>query len=306
MRRYLARRLANAALTLLGVSLAVFLLLRAIPGDPARMMLPEGTPEEDVARLRVLLGLDRPLPVQYLLFLRDAARGDFGESIQHQAPAIALVGERLPATVELSLAALALALGVAIPAGIVAAVYRQTAYDHLATLAALAGQSIPHFWLGIMLILGFSVQLGWLPTSGRDGPGHLVLPTITLAAFMMALFARLTRSGMLEVLRADYVRTARAKGAREERVVIGHALKNAAIPLVTVVGLQFGALLGGAVVTETVFAWPGVGKLVIDAIHRRDYPVVQAVLLVSAALFIAINLLVDLAYAALDPRIRYE
>jgi len=306
MRTYIVRRLFHSLLTLFGITLFTFVLLRMVPGDPARLILPENAPQSEVLRMRTLMGLEEPLYVQYYIYMRDLARADFGMSFQYDVPAIELVLERLPQTIRLSLSAIALTLVVAVPAGILAAVRRQTLFDFGAMLAAIFGQSIPNFWLGLMLILVFSVGMGWLPVSGATTWQHYILPTITLAAYLMALVARLTRSSMLEVLRQDYVRTAHAKGLAQRVVLLRHALKNAAIPIVTVVGMQIGGLLGGAVVTETIFNWPGIGKLVIEAIWRRDYPIVQAVLLFSAFAFVAINVFVDLLYTYLDPRIRYQ
>src|SRR5216683_1525077 len=275
MRAYVLRRVGQSALTLLGVAVLVFVILRILPGDPARMLLPDGAPESAVEELNRHLGLREPLPVQYLIFLRSVFRGDFGQSFQYRAPALQVVLERLPATVQL-------------------------------TVLAVLGQSLPNFWLGIMLILLFGVALRWLPTSGFAGWTSLVLPGVTLAAFPTALVARLTRSSMLEILHRDFIRTGRAKGLTERSVVLWHALRNAAIPVLTVIGLQIGALLGGAVITESVFAWPGMGKLIVDAIFFRDFPVVQTVLILSATVFVVINLLVDLLYTVLDPRIRYS
>ncbi len=306
MKRYLVRRLIHSVLTVIGITLFTFVLLRLVPGDPARLILPENAPQTDVLQMRKLLGLNEPLHVQYFLYLRDLVRGDFGTSFQYSVPAIELVLERLPQTIRLSLAAMALTLVVAVPAGILAAARRKTLFDIGAMLGAIFGQSVPNFWLGLMLILVFSVNRRWLPVSGASTWWHYVLPTITLAAYLMALVARLTRSSMLEVLRQDYVRTAHAKGVPRLRVLWRHALKNTLIPLVTVIGMQIGTLLGGAVVTETIFNWPGIGKLVIEAIWRRDYPIVQAVLLLSAFAFVAVNLIVDLLYTYLDPRIRYS
>jgi ABC-type dipeptide/oligopeptide/nickel transport system permease component len=306
MRTYILRRLAQSALTLLGVSVLVFVILRVLPGDPARMLLPDGAPESAVAELNRQLGLREPLIVQYGLFLRSVARGDFGQSFQYRAPALRVVLERLPATVQLTLAAMLVTIAVGVSLGIFTAVHRGTRYDVAGTIVAVLGQSLPNFWLGIMLILLFGVALRWLPTSGFAGWASLVLPTITLAAFPTALVARLTRSSMLEILNRDYIRTGRAKGLAEQTVVLRHALRNAAIPVLTVIGLQIGALLGGAVITESVFAWPGMGKLIVDAIFFRDFPVVQTVLILSATVFVAINLLVDLLYTVIDPRIRYS
>jgi peptide/nickel transport system permease protein len=306
MRVYVLRRIAQSAVTLLGVSVLVFVILRVLPGDPARMLLPDGAPESAVRELNRQLGLEKPLLVQYGLFLQSVVHGDFGQSFQYRAPALAVVLERLPATIHLTLAAMVLTIVLGVSLGILAAVRRGTRYDVLGMIFAVLGQSVPNFWLGIMLILFFGVALRWLPTSGFTGWTSLVLPGLTLAAFPTALVARLTRSSMLEILHRDFIRTGRAKGLTERRVVLRHALKNAAIPVLTVLGLQIGALLGGAVITESVFAWPGMGKLIVDAIFFRDFPVVQTVLILSATVFVAINLIVDLLYTVLDPRIRYS
>jgi len=305
MRTYVLRRLAQSALTLLGVSVLVFVILRVLPGDPARMLLPDGAPESAVAELNRQLGLREPLVVQYGLFLASVARGDFGQSFQYRAPALRVVLERLPATVQLTLAAMLITVACGVSLGIFTAVRRGTRYDVAGTIVAVLGQSLPNFWLGIMLILLFGVALRWLPTSGFAGWTSLVLPAVTLAAFPTALVARLTRSSMLEILNRDYIRTGRAKGLAERSVVFRHALRNAAIPVLTVIGLQIGALLGGAVITESIFAWPGMGKLIVDAIFFRDFPVVQTVLILSATVFVVINLAVDLLYTVIDPRIRY-
>jgi ABC-type dipeptide/oligopeptide/nickel transport system permease component len=285
------------------VSTVVFIVMR-LSGDPVPLLLPPDAPRSEYARVARELGTDRPLPVQYGVFLGNALRGDFGRSIHFRQPAAEVVLGYLPATAQLGLTAFALALVVAIPIGIVSAVRRNSAIDQLTMAIALVGQSAPTFFVGILLILLLSLKAGWLPTSGRGDWTHLVLPALTLGAFAMASIARLTRSALLEVLRADYVRTARAKGLRERVVVIKHALRNAAIPIVTITALQFGTLLGGAVVTETVFAWPGIGRLAIQSIYNRDYPVVQCVVFLSALLFIVINLTVELIYGVLDPRIR--
>jgi ABC-type dipeptide/oligopeptide/nickel transport system permease component len=250
------------------------------------------------------MGFDDPLPVQYWRFLRGAVRGDFGNSLRHDEPALPLVWQRLPATIELTAFALGIALLLAIPVGIVSAVFRNTPIDYASTTFALVGQAMPTFWLGIMFILVFSVALQLLPSSGRGTWRHLLLPALTLGLFTTARIMRLTRSGMLEVLGQDYVRTARAKGANERGVVWKHALKNAGIPVVTIVGLELGTLLGGAVITETIFAWPGVGRLSVQAIYNRDYPLVQAAVFVLASTFVVINLAVDVLYTYLDPRIR--
>ena len=306
MKAYVLRRLWQSALTLVGVSVLVFVILRVVPGDPAKMLLPDGAPQSAVDELNRQLGLHEPLHVQYGLFLRSVFRGDFGQSFQYRAPALQVVVERLAATVQLALAALLITVGVGVSLGIVAAVRRGTGYDYASTVLAVLGQSLPNFWLGIMLILLFGVALRWLPTSGFESWRHLILPAVTLAAFPMALVARLTRSSMLEILGRDFIRTGRAKGLAERAVILRHALRNAAVPLLTVLGLQIGTLLGGAVITESVFAWPGMGKLVVDAIFFRDFPVVQTVLILSATIFVVINLLVDLLYTVIDPRIRYS
>ncbi len=299
---YLLRRLGQSVLVLLGVSVIVFGLLH-LTGDPTRLLLPLEAREEDVRQLRALLGLDDPLGVQYLRFLSRAVRGDFGVSFKHQVPALTLIFQTLPATLELTAAGLALALVVAVPAGIVAALRRNSLIDAVCSVCVLLGQAMPVYWLGLLLILVFAVKLGWLPAAGRDGLASLVLPAFALGAFSMARIARMARSGMLEVLAQDYVRTARAVGVRNFLVTYKYALKNAAIPLVTIVGLEFGVLLGGAVITETIFAWPGVGRLAVDAIFSRDYPLVQAIVAMLATLFVVINLVMDMVYTYLDPRI---
>jgi len=305
VRSYLLRRLWQSALTLVGVSLLVFVILRVIPGDPAKMLLPEGAPQSAIEELNRELGLREPIWVQYGIFLRSVVRGDFGQSFQYRAPALRVVVERLPATIQLALTAMVLTVLFGVSIGVLAAVRRGTGYDYAGTVIAVLGQSLPNFWLGIMLVLLFGVTLRWLPTSGFEGWQYLVLPSITLAAFPTALVARLTRSSLLEILSQEYIRTGRAKGLAEPAVILRHALRNATIPLLTLIGLQIGTLLGGAVITESIFAWPGMGKLVVDAIFFRDFPVVQTVLILSATLFVAINLLVDVLYTVLDPRIRY-
>src|SRR5262245_38781186 len=306
MRAYVLRRLGQSALTLIGVSLFVFVILRVLPGDPAKMLLPDGAPQSAVDELNRQLGLREPFHIQYGLFVRSVFAGDFGQSFQYRAPALRVVVERLPATIQLTLAAMILTVAFGVSIGIIAAVRRGTGYDYAGTVLAVLGQSLPNFWLGIMLILLFGVALRWLPTSGFEGWRHLILPGVTLAAFPTALVARLTRSSMLEILNREFVRTGRAKGLGEGRVVLHHALKNAAIPVLTVIGLQIGTLLGGAVITESVFAWPGMGKLIVDAIFFRDFPVVQTVLIFAATVFVVINLVVDLLYTVIDPRIRYS
>jgi peptide/nickel transport system permease protein len=305
MTRYVARRFTEAVLVVLGVLLLVFVILQ-LTGDPARLMLPPEATLEDIERLRRQMGFDRPLPVQFVRFLAGAVRGDFGSSLRYRdQPALDVVLERLPATLELAGATLAWSIPMAFLLGFVSAVRRATFHEGLAMLGALLGQSMPTFWLGLMLILVFAVELGWFPSSGRGGLAHVVLPALTLGGFFMARLTRLVRSGLLEVLGQDYVRTARAKGLGEAAVVTRHALKNAAIPIVTIIGLDIGTVLGGAVITETVFAWPGVGRLAIDSIAVRDFPVVQADVFIIAVAFVGINFVVDVVYTWLDPRIRF-
>ncbi len=290
-------------LVLFGVSCVVFFILH-LTGDPALVLLPPDASAEDIHRFREAMGFNDPVLVQYGRFLAGALRGDFGQSVRHGESAFSLVLERMPATFELAGAALLVALGLALPAGIVSAVRRNTMIDYVSTVTALLGQSMPTFWLGIMLILVFSVWLNLLPSSGRGSFEHLIMPAVTLGLFTTARIMRLTRSGMLEVLSQDYIRTARAKGVSGPPVIWKHALKNAAIPIVTIVGIELGTLLGGAVITETIFAWPGVGRLSVQAIYNRDYPVVQAAVFLLASTFVLVNLVVDVVYTYLDPRIR--
>jgi ABC-type dipeptide/oligopeptide/nickel transport system permease component len=300
---FLGQRLFRALIAMWLVSTVVFVVMR-LSGDPVPLLLPPDAPRSEYARVARELGLDQPLPVQYAVFLRNVLRADFGRSIHFREPAWRVVMGYLPATAELGLTAFGLALLVAVPVGLLSAVKRNSPLDHTAMGVALVGQSAPTFFLGILFILLFSLKANWFPTSGRGGWEHLVLPALTLGAFAMASIARLTRSAVLEVLRQDYVRTARAKGLSELAVVVKHTLKNAALPVVTITALQFGTLLGGAVVTETVFAWPGIGRLAIQSIYNRDYPVVQCTVFLSAVAFIVINFTVELFYGLLDPRIR--
>ncbi|OFW03697.1 MAG: glutathione ABC transporter permease GsiC [Acidobacteria bacterium RIFCSPLOWO2_02_FULL_68_18] len=306
MLRYLVRRLALTIPVLLGVATLVFALIHLIPGDPAQAMLGETAAEEDVEALRRRLGLDRPLLEQYGAFLRGLAHGDLGTSLRTNEPVAKAILDRIPATLELAAAAMTVAIGVAIPLGIVAAVGRGTLVDHAATTLALTGISIPNFWLGPLLAIVFAVELGWLPVSGRGTLAHLVLPAISLGAALAAILARMTRASLLEELREPYVLAARARGASRARAVLRHAFRNSLIPVVTLVGLQFGAVLTGAVITETIFAWPGIGRLLIQSIGFRDYPVVQGCILFIAATYVGVNLLTDVVYGVLDPRIRYE
>ncbi|MBI1958402.1 MAG: ABC transporter permease [Candidatus Rokubacteria bacterium] len=300
---FIGYRLFRALITLWIVSTVVFVVMR-LSGDPVPLLLPPDAPRSEIFRVRAELGLDRPLPVQYGVFLGNILRGDFGRSIHFREPASRVVMGYLPATLELGLTAFLFAVVVAVPVGLLSAVRRNTFLDHATMGVALVGQSAPTFFIGILFILLLSLKGGWFPTSGRGTWAHLALPALTLALFTMASVARLTRSAVLEVLRADYIRTARAKGLAELLVVAKHTFKNAAIPIVTITGLQFGTLLGGAVVTETVFAWPGIGRLAIQSIYNRDYPVVQCAVFLSAVIFIVLNFLIDLIYGFLDPRIR--
>ncbi len=305
MLRYIQQRLVAAVITLFGITIIVFLMLHLLPGDPARVIAGLLATEEDVARLRTQLGLNQPLLVQYWDFLSHLLRGDLGVSARTAQPVLTEVMARLPATMELAIISTVLASFFGIVGGVIAATRRNSFIDYLISALTLFGASMPVYWLGLMLIILFAVQWRLLPAAGNDGPASFILPSLTLAAFSVALIARMTRSSMLEVLGHDYVRTARAKGMSERRVVFHHALKNAFIPVLTVIGLQFGALLGGAVLTESVFGWPGLGLLLLDSISARDYPTVQGVALVFATIFILLNVLVDILYAYLDPRIHY-
>ena len=306
MVQYIIRRLLQAIIVIFGVLTVVFIILR-LTGDPVRLMLGENASEEAITYMTHELGLDRPLYVQYFAYMGRVARGDFGNSLsQAGKPALPIVLSRYPATLRLAFLALAYSVILATLFGIISAIYRYSVFDNAVMFLALFGQSVPNFWLGIMLILIFAVNLGWLPSQGFEGwnPRYIILPMLTLAAPGLARLTRLVRSGMLDVLGQDYVRTARSKGLKETRVVFGHALKNAAIPLVTIIGLDLGVLLGGAVVTEQIFTWPGVGLTIIEAINRRDFPVVQAAVFIIAVTFVVINLGVDLLYTWLDPRVR--
>ncbi|NKN31643.1 nickel ABC transporter permease [Marichromatium bheemlicum] len=297
-------RLGEAAASLLGVCTLVFLLIHLVPGDPVAAMLGEGARAVDQAELRAALGLDRPLWTQYLDYLGGLARLDLGVSLHSGRAVTALLAERAGPTLELAVAALALAVVVALPLGVLAALHQGGWIDRVAMGFSMLGAAIPNFWLGPLLILVCSLWLGWTPVSGRDGPLSLLLPALTLGTGLAAVLARMVRSSLLEVLGEDYVRTARAKGAGPARVLWRHALRNAWLPVLTLLGLQFGALLGGAVITETVFAWPGLGSLVVESIQARDYPLVQGAVLVIALAYLVVNTLTDLLYLALDPRIR--
>ena len=304
MGRYLLQRVLHAVLVVLGVSLVIFAISR-LSGDPVSLMVPFDVPQAQRDALRHDLGLDRPLPVQYVDFLAHAVQGDFGTSVRNRVPALRLVVERVPATLELAAVALASAVALALPLGVLSALKHNSVWDVLGMAITFLGQSVPSFWLGILLILVLGVNLRLLPISGSGSPWHLVMPGVTLGSFFMASLARLTRSSLLDVLGQDYVRTARAKGLSEQVVLGLHALKNAAIPVVTTIGLYMGQLLSGAVITEQIFAYPGVGRLAIDAISTRDFPVVQANVIFVSLVVVGLSLLVDMLYLALDPRIRY-
>jgi peptide/nickel transport system permease protein len=303
VRAYLASRLAQTALVVFLSLSAVFVMVR-LSGDPVLLFMPMDIQAKDVNEFRQRLGFNDPLAVQYGRFISRALRGDFGESLRYRTDALGLVFERVPATFELAATALGLTILVAVPVGVLSAVRRDGLFDHTATVATVLGQAVPGFWLGLMLIYVFSVQLRWLPTGGKGGLAHLVMPSIVLAAFFSARIARLTRSVVLEALGDDYVRTARAKGLGETRVVGKHTLRNSAIPIVTLAGLELGQLFGGAVITETIFAWPGLGRLTVQALLNRDFPVVLAAVSLTSVIYTTINLGVDLLYAWLDPRVR--
>lgn len=308
MFRYVTGRLLGLLPVLLGVTLLVFVMMRIAPGDPLIAMLGEdsrGISREALEELREHYGLNADPVSQYLTFMGGVVRGDLGKSIRTKQPVVREIGSRLPATLLLAITGLAISLTIGLTLGVLAAVYRRTIVDYLAIVLALAGVSIPVFWSGLLLMLFFALQLGWLPASGFGTWRHLVLPAAAIGFASSAIIARVTRSSMIEVLRSDYVRTARAKGLNERRVNLRHALRNAMLPIVTVIGLQFGGLLGGSVLTETVFAWPGIGRLVVDSIRAQDGPLVQGTVLFIAVVFIIMNLLVDLSYAFLNPRIRY-
>ena len=306
MLRYLIRRLLLTIPVLLGVATLVFALIHFIPGDPAQAILGEGATQEEVAQLRSRLGLDRPLLVQYGTFLAGAAHGDLGRSLRNGEPVTSQILLRMPATAQLALASMAVAILVALPLGIIAAVWKGTWIDHGAMTLSLVGISIPNFWLGPLMAIVFAVQLGWLPVGGRGTLAHLVLPSITLGAALAAILARMTRASLLEELGEPYVLAARAKGVSRTRAVLHHAFRNSLIPIVTILGLQFGVVLTGAVITETIFAWPGIGRLLIQSIGFRDYPTVQGCVLLIAVTYVGVNLITDLTYGFLDPRIRVD
>ncbi|MBY0494122.1 MAG: ABC transporter permease [Cyanobacteria bacterium] len=304
--RYFVRRVFLAVPVLLGVATLVFSLIHLVPGDPAQAMMGDGASPQDVAELRKSLGLDQPLFTQYAGFLRNAITGDLGNSFRTGQPVTTMIVERIPATAELAIAAMIIAILMAVPLGVIAAVWRGTAIDYSAMTFALAGVSIPNFWLGPLLAIVFAVELGWLPVSGRGTLAHLVLPAISLGLALAAILARMTRASLLDELGELYVRAARARGVSNTAAITTHALRNSMVPLLTIIALQFGAVLTGAVITETIFAWPGIGRLLIQSIGFRDYPMVQGCILLIAVTYVTVNLITDLMYGVLDPRIRYE
>ncbi|MBA3952777.1 MAG: ABC transporter permease [Rubrobacter sp.] len=333
MTTYIGRRILQLIPVLLGVSVVVFAMVRAIPGDPAQILLGQAATPDQVADVRARLGLDQPLITQYLLFIRGALTGDLGDSLVVGQPVTTVLLERFPATLELTLAALLFAIAVGVPVGVIAAVRQYSLLDKITSVVALTGVSMPIFWLALVLVVVFTVRLDWLPFPGRVGGDvaftsytglylldtlitlnfaafwdvlrHLILPAVALGTIPMAVITRMTRSSMLEVMNEDYVRTARAKGVVPRRVVFRHALRNAMLPTITVIGLQFGLLMGGAILTETIFGWPGVGQIALESVNRRDYAMIQGVVLYGATFFVLVNLLVDVLYAVLDPRVRY-
>lgn len=336
MAHYIIKRLLNLLPVLLGITLLVFLFLHLIPGDPATVLLGERATPEQVEALREQLGLNQPLPLQYLTFINNLVHLDFGTSIISGIPIIDEIRTRFPATFELSLAAMIVAVILGIPAGVLAAVYKNRPADNVTMIGSLLGVSMPVYWLGLLLIYLFAITLNWFPPSGRisieagltfqpitrfyildailkldinllqDVLSHLILPALTLGTIPLAILARITRSSLLEVLSQDYIRTARAKGIPEHWVIIRHGLKNALLPVVTIIGLQFGTLLGGAILTETIFSWPGIGSWIYEGILARDYPIVQGGVVVISIIFVLVNLVVDISYALVDPRIKYK
>jgi peptide/nickel transport system permease protein len=305
MLRYLIRRLLQAGLVVFGVSIVSFGMM-FLSGDPASAMAGDNWTRQQIEDFRRQMGFDRPWYVQYGDFLSSAVRGDFGTSLRQHRPVFELVMDRLPATLQLTGAALLLSISLSIPIGVLSATRRNSVWDRVVMLFALAGQSMPVFWVATMLILVFGVKLQWLPVAGRGGLDHLILPAVALGLFSVARNARVIRSSMLEVLGADYVRTARAKGLRGSTVVMRHAFRNALLPILTLFGLDVGHLLSGAVITETIFAWPGIGRLTVDAVFGKDLPLVQATVVILATTFVLVTLIVDLLYGFLDPRVRFE
>jgi ABC-type dipeptide/oligopeptide/nickel transport system permease component len=306
MIRYISFRLLLALPALWLIVTMVFMLAHIVPGDPVAQMLGEGARADDLQQLRHMLGLDLPIPVQYGRYLAGVVHGNLGESFRFQQPVLQVVISHYPATLELAFVALLVCAGIGIPAGLMAAQRRGTSTDHAIGVLTLFGLSVPNFALGPVLILVFSVMLGWLPVSGRGGPLHLILPAVTLGAALAAILTRMVRTSVIEELSSDYVRTARAKGLSESAVLFRHALRNALIPIITILGLQFGTLLAGTIVTESIFSWPGIGRLAVQAISARDYPLLQGCILMIAVSYVLVNLLTDLVYAFVDPRVRFE
>jgi ABC-type dipeptide/oligopeptide/nickel transport system permease component len=304
MQRYLLSRIVQSIFLLFGVLVMVFFMVR-LTGDPARLMMPREASPADVAAFRAAMGLDRPLPVQFWEFMRGAVVGDFGNSLHYRAPAMEIVLERLPATLQLAVAALTFALMVALPLGVIGGANPGSVWDFIARTVGLVGQTVPNFWLALLLILFFSVNLGWFPTFGRDGVRSVILPAVALGFFTMGQLVRLTRSAVLEIRGEDYIRTAYSKGLPNYIVYTRHIFRNAAIPLVSILGVQFGYLLSGSIYIETIFAWPGLGRMIAESVAARDYPLVQAIAFLTSAIVVVLNLLTDVAYALIDPRIRY-
>jgi peptide/nickel transport system permease protein len=305
MKRYVLKRLGQALIVIIGISAIVFVISH-LTGDPTDLLLPQEATEEDRLLLRRQLGLDRPMVVQFIEFMARMIQGNFGRSFRHQTPALSLLLQALPATIKLTIFAMTLSIVVAVPIGIFSATRPGTLYDRIGMVIALIGQSMPVYWAGLMMILLFAVELNWLPSTSGAGFKSMIMPAVTLGMFATAAIARFTRSSMLDVLDTDYIRTARIKGLSERVVVLKHAFKNAAIPVLTMTALQFGRMLAGTVIVETIFSWPGVGRLAVQAIYNRDYPVVQAAVFMTSVIFVLINLLVDIVYTYLDPRITYK
>ncbi|MBX6741257.1 MAG: ABC transporter permease [Acetobacteraceae bacterium] len=305
MSGFLLRRLGHGLVSILGASLVIFIISR-LSGDPTALLLPPDAPPDVIAATRTELGLDRPLWMQYLIFLANAVTGDFGQSYRWQMPALDLVLERLPATIELACAGLLFSVALAVPLGVLSAVHRGGWIDRAGRVLAMLGQAMPNFWVGLLLILVFSIQLGWLPAFGRGGIANLIMPAIALGWYPVAAQTRIVRSAMLDVLESDHIRLSRALGTPERLIVWKYAFRNAAVPLLTMLGVYFAAMLGGAFIVEVIFAWPGIGRTVVEAVFSRDFPVVQAGVLLSSVLFVLSTLLVDLSYGLVDPRIRHE
>lgn len=302
MAKYISKRLLQAIFVLLGVSLVAFIILH-LSGDPLSLLISSGATPEQEAAIRTKMGLDDPLYIQYFRFLAQILHGDFGESLYYKQSTLSLIMNRLPATIQLTFAGILVAIVIGIPLGIIAATKKGSVVDSVVRIIAICGQAIPSFWLGLMMILIFSVKLKWLPTSGRGTFAQMIMPAITVGLFSMASVCRLTRSTMIETLKTDYIRTAKAKGLHKARIIVVHALRNSLLPVVTTIGMEIGHLLGGTLLTETIFSWPGIGSLAVQAITNRDYPLVQTAVLITAFMFVIVNLIVDLLYAVIDPRI---